>query len=351
MVSENAAYTLLASADWFPERFDAASANFSFVKADLATIASQTFLDHRWNRAGLEQRSASASSLLCILPQHNPKLNFIWHTGFCCSTLLAKALNDSATNLSICEPQILVNTADAKRAGLFVRRPGFGDIPKLTFHLLARKRSPALAVTVKPAPAANVLLRDAAGQTLGAMLFLYSDCRSFLISTAKLGEEGRKYARRMFLALLGDGHAQAQWPPARLLSLSDLELAALVWHMQIAEFLRSWPMVQARARSLDCDAFLADPLETLIRLGEFLSLDIGSEKLAESVTGPLFRQNAKDPNATLDSRIRREQNDAIARQLGPDLDRIVLRSYEICPSTPRGAPLSNPLITIEKKYV
>jgi hypothetical protein len=350
-VSENASYTLLASADWFPERFDSASANFSFVKAEFAMIAGQRFLDHRWDRAGLEQRSASASSLLSVLPRQKPKLNFIWHTGFCCSTLLAKALNHSANNLSLCEPQILVDAADAKRAGLFARRPAFSDIPKLIFHLLAPKRSPAPAVTVKPAPAANVLLRDAATQTAGAMLFLYSDCRSFLISTAKLGEEGRKYARRMFIALLGDGHILAQWPPRKLLSLSDLELAALVWHMQIAEFVRNWRLVQARARSLDCDAFLINPFETLSRLDEFLSLNIGSEKLAEVVAGPLFQQNAKDPNVSLGSGLRREQNEAIARQLGPDLDRIVSRSYEICPSTPRGAPLPNPLITIEKKYI
>jgi len=265
-VSESAAHTLLAGADWFPDRFDAASASCSFVKADLATIASQTFLDHRWNRARLEQRSASASSLLSVLPQDRPNLNFIWHTGFCCSTLLAKALGDPANNLSLCEPQILVHAADAKRAGVFVREPAFSDIPKLIFHLLARKMPPALAVTVKPAPAANVLLREAAAHTSGAMLFLYSDCRSFLISTAKLGEEGRKYARRMFIALLGDGHPQAQWPPGKLLLLSDLELAALVWHMQIAEFLRNWPSVQGRASSLDCDAFLANPLETLTRV-------------------------------------------------------------------------------------
>jgi hypothetical protein len=350
-VSETGAETLLGNPQWFPERLDVASANFSFVKADFANLASQAFLDHRWNRSGLEHRSASASSLLSMLPQDRPKLNFIWHTGFCCSTLLAKALNGPSNNLSLCEPQVLVNAAEAKRAGLFVRRPASKDIPKLIFHLLARKMSPELAVTVKPAPAANVLLRDAATQTAGAMLFLYSDCRSFLISTAKLGEEGRKYARRMFLALLGDGHAQATLPPAQLLSMSDLELAALLWHMQIAEFLRNWPLVQPRARSLDCDAFLTNPLETLTQVSDFFSLHVGSEKLAEAVSGPLFRQNAKDPSSSLDFRMRREQNDAIAGQLGPDLDRIVSRSYEICLSTSRRAPLPNPLIEIEKKYV
>lgn len=342
---------LLGNPHWFPAHFDAKFGELNLVKAGYDTLASQTFLDHRWDRRYLERRNLPVSSIHSILPQHQPALNFIWHTGFCCSTLLAKALNDPFKNLALSEPQILVDIADARRSGWFARNPAQGELPQMIFQLLARSPSSQLAVTVKLAPAANVLLREAATQTAGAMLFLYSDCRSFLISTAKLGEEGRKYARRMFIALLGDGHAQAQWPPGQLLLLSDLELAALVWHMQIAEFLRNWSSVQARARSLDCDAFLANPLETLTRLDDFFSLNMESKKLTEVVSGPLFQQNAKDPNSPLDSAMRREQNEAVARQLGPDLDRIVSRSYEICPATPRGAPLPNPLIAIAKKYV
>jgi hypothetical protein len=141
------------------------------------------------------------------------------------------------------------------------------------------------------------------------------------------------------------------WPPEQLSRLSDLKVAALLWHMQIAEFARNWPLVESRARSLDCDALLMKPLETLNRLDEFFSLGFGREKLAEIASGPVFQKNAKDPGMPLDLRLRREQNDAIARQLGPSLDDIVAWSYEACPATSRAAPLPKPLIAIEKRYL
>ncbi len=337
----------MADPAWFPTHLDRASGSLRFVRTDYPIIASQSFLDHRWDRGLLEQNSTGVSSLLPLLPPEQPNLNLIWHTGFCCSTLLAKAVTEPASNLSLCEPQILVDVAEAKRAP----QTRASDVPKLVLHLLARRLSREIAVTVKPAPAANVLLRDAATQTAGSMLFLYSDCGSFLVSVAKLATEGRNYARRMFLAILGDGHPQGQWSPKQLLSLSDLQVAALLWHMQIDEFLRSWPLVESRARSLDCEAFLADPVETLIRLDDFFSLGLGRNKILEVTSGPVFRTNAKDGRSPLDAESRRGQNEAVIRRLGTELERIVAWSYEVCPATPRGAPLPNPLVTIEKKYV
>jgi hypothetical protein len=342
---------VIRDARWFPEHFDASSGGLSFVATDSDVLASQTFLDTRWDRGRAERRRANAASMTDQLPQELPRPNFIWHTGFCCSTLLAKALDRPGHNLSLCEPQILVEVADAKRAGVLARTSQSARIPQLIFHLLGRGFAPGARMTLKPAPAANCLVREAALHTSGPMLFLYSDCRSFLISIAKMGEVGRKYARRMFLAVLGDGHPPAQWPVTQLLSLSDLEIAALVWHMQVAEFLRNWPLLGTkRAFSLDCDAFLASPADVLARLDEIFSLNLGAERAREVAATPLFGRNAKDAERAYDSRLRNEEHGRVEEQLGGDLDSIVKTSYNLCRATPRGAPLPDPLVTIDKAY-
>jgi hypothetical protein len=338
-------------ARWFPVGFDARSGEISFVATDRRSVAEQAFLDGRWNRDGLARRRESVKALLGKASQLRPRMNFIWHTGFCCSTLLAKALDHPARNLSLCEPQILVEIADAKRAGAFAHNPSAARIPQVVFQFLGRSFSPGAGVTVKPAPAANHLLPEAALHTAGKMLFLYSDCRSFLISIAKMSEDGRKYARRMFLAILADGNPQAQWPAGQLLKFSDLEIAALVWHMQIAQFRRDWPDVAAsRAMSLDCDALLVSPLDTVSKVGAFFELELDGEHLADVVGGPLFRRNAKNPAEPYDADRRRKDHEAVGRQIGPEIDGIVAWSYQLCSTTPRAMPLSHPLVTVDKAY-
>ncbi len=335
-------------AAWFPDGFDARSGEFLFVKAEREQLSSQTFLDRRWDRTGFARARGSARTLLA--PSSLPSPNIIWHTGFCCSTLLAKTLDRPGCNLSLCEPQILVDVADAKRSGT-VPPDSLADIAQRAFHLLSRPHADGEQVTLKPAPAANALLREATVRTSAPMLFLYSDCRTFLLAICKLGEEGRKYVRRLFLALLADGHPQAQWPPPRLLSLSDLELAAMVWHMQIAEMRRSLPHLNSgRMASLDCDAFLFAPAETLQRMSHFFSLGLGGDYVHGVVAGPLFRRNAKTGEEPFNARRRSEDHARIERHMPGEVDRIVAQSYAICRDTPRALPLPQPLLPIDKDY-
>lgn len=335
---------------WFPEGFDPHRDEFSFVATDRQQLATNAFLDGRWNRTGARHLRASAKDVLPHAVETHTAPGIVWHTGFCCSTLLARALDQPGANLSLCEPQVLVDIAEAQRTQLLSGDAVSVAVRRALF-LLSRPFAPNERVTLKPSPAANSLLPDAAKQTAGPMLFLFSDCTSFVISICRMGEQGRKYVRRLFLALLADGHAQGKWPVPKLLSLSDLELAAIVWHMQIAEFLRVWPgLGRGRAASLDCDAFLAQPEETLVRTDRFFSLGIGANRLREMAAAPLFRRNAKTGEDAFDASRRREEHARVAEQMADDLKRIVAQSYEICRSTPRAAPLPDPLLPIDKSY-
>jgi hypothetical protein len=338
----------LADPHWFSEGFDSQRGEFLLVAADRPLLAAQTFLDGRWERSG-SPRLRAGSAIDRPSATSNPA-RIIWHTGFCCSTLLARMLDRPSRNLSLCEPQVLVDIAAARRTGA-VSRDAASSAAQHALVLLSRPFSPGEHVTIKPSPAANALLQLITVPAGQRMLFLYSDCRSFLISIYKMGEEGRKYIRRLFLALLADGHIQARWPTVKLLMMSDLELAAVLWHMQIAEFLRVWPALEpGSAASLDCDAFLGSPEDASVRLNKLFSLGIGAEYLRDVIAGPLFHRNSKTGEAEFDVTRRAVEHQRIEQEIGGDLDRIVAQSYQLCRDTPRTVPLPNPLLPIEKSY-
>src|SRR5262249_55573851 len=155
--------------------------------------------------------------------------------------------------------------------------------------------------------------------TTGKMLFLFSDCRSFVISIARLGNDGWRYARGMFATQLRSGHLGAEWSGPCLWDLSDMQVAAFVWHLQMSEFLRDWHLLgNDRARSLDCDAFLSAPEETLAALDEFFGLGLGPQHIAATVASPLFQRKAKGGHGSFDAGRRRAEYDAVAESLGPE---------------------------------
>lgn len=332
---------------WFPDHIGARGGELDFIRADREAIAAQAFLDQRWTRTVTERRRESVHTLLPRVPHQTPPLNWLWHTGLCCSTLLAKAITRDGRNLALCEPQILLDLADMKRAG-FARDGEYARLSQLVFHLLSRAFVPGTRVTAKPTPAANVLIGQVAAQTSGNMVVLYSDCRSFLISVIKMGEGGRRFVRNLLATILGDGNAPANWDPRAFVAMTDIEAAAVAWHLQIAQFLRVWPTLGPRVRSLDCDAFLDAPATVLSRLDRFLSLNLGEDHIREVTTGALFKQDAKR-GVPFSAARRREEQHHIATELGPALDRIVTRSYDLFP-TPRGVPLPEPIAAVDKTY-
>jgi hypothetical protein len=319
---------VIGNADWFPDNVDFNRNTFGFVRTDRKVLSRESFLDSRWNRSALARVDVPISAISSAVEKlPRPKLNFIWHTAFCCSTLIARCLDAENANLSLKEPQILILLAEAKRAGRQIS--GSTDA---AFGLLARGREQVL---VKPTNAVNNLIPDALRTTDGRMLFLYSDCKSFLVSIAKKGEMGRIFARKLFGLFAADGHPQAKWPWQTLFELSDMQVAALVWHMQIAEFRRSRDV--SRSAALNCDEFLAHPREMLEKLNVFFGLGLSATQLDAAL--PLLARNAKDANESFNAERRAAEASDAAKVFGGELDTVVEWSYRACPETPRGNPL------------
>ncbi|HEX2593139.1 MAG TPA: hypothetical protein VHL34_16685 [Rhizomicrobium sp.] len=339
---------------WFVEDFVLDAKALSFVQTTgRGSLAQEPFLDYRWDRTKLLRQRVDEAALVARFASDAPlpPLNFIWHTSFCCSTLIAETLDAPGRNLSLREPFVLVPLADAKRAGAFTDYRVSPRLPEVVFRLLARSSGDGSPVTVKPSNFANTLVLDAALKTSGKMLFLYSDLASFLTSVSKGRLKLHKYARQLFANIAGDDGRPLPWSVAQLVRFSDLEIAAIAWHLQIAEFQRGWQVLEdGRKASLDCDAFLADPAGTLRALDGFFGFGLGEAHVGQVLNGPLLKRHAKSPGEAFDARVRQAANAAVWREMGADIERIVRWSYEQFPETPRGAPLPGALVEVQKAY-
>jgi len=335
---------LLRDPRWFLEDYRAEQNAFALVATDRASLASQPFLDQRWNRSALRHVQAPITGIEQRIPVSEalPGLNFIWHTSLCCSTIIAESLDCPGHNLALREPFVLVSVADARRAHGHRGRAMPARLPELTFRLLAKPEAEGAQVTVKPSNFANILAQDAARQTAGQALFLYSSLERFLLAIAKGGFQTGKYARRLFANIAGDSGQPLPWPPATVFEMSDLEIAALAWHLQIAEFQRSISAYgSSRAASLDCEDFLHAPLETLEKINALLALGLPRDRL-EVAAQRLPTRDAKRVGVDYDAAARNESNQRTKQLFGNDLAEIVAWSYRACPGTPRGA-LANAL--------
>jgi hypothetical protein len=318
---------------WFLDGLDPASGQASFVLTDRAALSAEPFLDHRWRRQG-ETRVDVPLSGLGAISAEPATLSFIWHTSFCASTLLAACLDAAGGCLALREPRVLVIMAALKRSGQ-LRDP---VLARAVFTLLARRFSPGEQVLIKPSNSANTLIAEAAVLTKGPMLLLYSDCESFLISMARKGAAGFSYVRELFMTLAADGHPAGRWPAEQLFKLTDLQMAALVWRMQMEGLEAASKTLGGRARSLDCRRFLDDPGPVLCALDDFLGLSLGRETTLQAPAGPLFTRDVKHPGESFDPEARAGEGRRLRARLGPDIDAVLASMAQAFPHPPKLAP-------------
>lgn len=299
---------------WFLETLDLRTGMARFVRAGREALAAEPFLDPKWDRTGLDAAEIAWSAL--PQPRERPRLGMIWHTSFCCSTLIAGLLDRPGKCLALKEPRALVDLADLKRRGDLGRTP---DLTARVLGLFARRFAPGEAVVIKPSNAANALVLPAAAQADGPILLLHSPIDDFIVSVAKAGEPLRAYVRTLMLTLLAD-QPHARFGLAELARMTDLQVAALAWQLQMAALARAATALGDRCRTLDSSVFLADPEAALEALAPLFGLDtVPDAALAhDPKTGRPY-----DPAA------RAESARAAVAALGADLDPLVAWSFKV----------------------
>lgn len=299
---------ILSDPAWFPEGLDTGRDIIRFARVTREGLASTPFLDQRMApiiTGRTELRLSEAMAAWKGGKARKPLMPaFLFHSAFCCSTLLARALDAPGTCLALKEPDILMQLANALRVDDSLKRnpDGAQALSSFVFALLARPFATGERVLVKPTNSANNLIEPVRRSGARALI-LYGDLRSFLVSVIKKGEPCKGFMRLQYNIFSLDAGGLAAIPHRQAMGLTDLQVAALVWRHQMEEF-SSHLDADAGLASLDFKHLLAEPAPVLKAVSRQLKLRLTDAQIAAAATGPVFRENSKAADEAYDPKTR-----------------------------------------------
>lgn len=300
----------LADPAWLPHIYQPRDDTLIFAHLPREAQRKLPFLDPRFVTRDLESAPAPLSHLppATVAKQAGP-VHFVFHTGFCCSTLLARALDLPGVSMGLKEPGVLVNFADYWWNSR--RNAGALEALSITIDLLSRPFTKGEAQIVKPSITVNHIIPQIlhARQDAKAIL-LFSSLDTFLRAIARRGVEGRIFARQLFRQFAPINPLESGFSEADALLQADLQVAAQAWLMQ-ASFMEQLAkrFGRNRLRVLNCESILNDGAGTLLQVGAFFDLNISAAAADAIASGPIFREHAKEFGRAFDAAAQRRQYD------------------------------------------
>jgi hypothetical protein len=300
---------LIRDPEWQPYRYDLEREALVFAHLPRVLQQRVTFLDHRYLPDVQRSQPVSAADLMrgAAGVQARP-MHFIFHTAFCCSTLLARAFDQPGASMGLKEPQVLNSFAEAWCMGRVTANtePAFCTV----LDLLSRPLAPGEVQVVKPSNIANIVAgRILALRPQSKAIFLFSPLKDYLEASARKGAAGRAFNRDFFgpfhRAMPLDASVSAS-------ALADMQVAASLWLMQV-RFLSeiAGRLGRERVQTLNANSFLAAPAETLERAGAFFEIPLPAPAHWQDVaSGPIFYEHAKNLGTPYNAK--RQKNDLAA---------------------------------------
>ena len=292
---------LLSEAEWLPEHWDP-SGKLQFVRLPRDQHGDVTFLsDEYLGPLNLPASSAALNDLRQQGEGNAPAPQYIFHSAFAASTLLARALDVPGIAMGLKEPQILNELAEAARAQALS-----GDPLRAVVQLLARPFAPGEKVVIKPSNVVNLLAPSLLELDPGSnAIFLYAPLPRFLRSIADKGLWGRRWIRRLQALIARDTGLDFGLSAAERFELTDLQVAALAWLMQHSQGAALLARFPDRVRTLDSETFLAERARTIAATARHFGLAIDETRAGDIAAGPAFATYSKeigrafDPEAAL----------------------------------------------------
>lgn len=278
--------------NWLADRFDDARDQVQFVYAPRAVHDAVVFLSDEYLPPDGERKIIARSEIAALSCDHAP-LHFIFHSAFCCSTLLARTFDLPGQSMGLKEPHLLQDIVGYGIRGASSEQRD--DALAMALALLARPFGTDEAVIVKPSCVVNSLAAPILADRFAARaLFLYAPLRIFLGSIARKGITGRLWARELFTTLRKSGLADLGYSDDELFGQTDLQIAGLAWlaqHMHFTELANS--VEPGRVRMLDSESLIAQPEAALAALSALFGIHLTSEQIAAIVQGPAFTSHSK----------------------------------------------------------
>lgn len=279
-------------AAWLAHRYDPGHDAVHFLPVSREVHAQATFATDDYLPAGLVPLVVRRQDAIAAAPPRAP-LHFLFHSAFCCSTLLARAFDRPGWGMGLKEPVILNDLIGWRRRG--GQGPDMAEVLDDVLTLLSRPFGPGEMVCIKPSTAVNALapailtLREESCAVL-----LHAPLRTYLGSIARKGLDGRLWVRTLLAGMLDDKLVHLGFGPRDYLGQTDLQVAAVGWLANQQLFARLVSQFgAARVRTLDSATLMRDPLAVLTAFAALTGHGLDSSTAAEIAAGPAFRTHSK----------------------------------------------------------
>ncbi len=308
---------VLSEASWFPISLTSDYRSIVFAKTNANALGSEPFLDSRFYQGIAERCSVSVDEIPPTPFQQEP--SWIFHSAFCCSTLLAAALYETQGCLALKEPDVLMGLANAKRMLPKTEegRSRYNLLKDRVFTTLSRQHDDR-PIVIKPTNTANNLLEDVLA--LGhRVTIITSSLPDFLVSVAKKGEACRNFIRTVYNIFSLDPFGLQHFPSRQAMTFTDFQVSTLIWRAQMELFSEMAARNPDQIVTLTDREFLANKEQTLSKLCGHFDLRVDEDTIHGLVDGPFFEVNAKFDDQRFSDQIRDEQSNLVKAMFDDDI--------------------------------
>jgi len=312
---------ILQDRAWMPHRVRNDAETIELVHLPEEERRNLTFLDHRYVSKSAPRLELPVASITENAPAPNEgTCHYIFHSAFCGSTLLARALDIDGIATVFKEPRAIHDLA------CILPTSEWPNNQKLALQavldLMERPPLPGKRTILKPSNLANPLIERMLEVRPGSnAVLMYAPLEKYLLSIAR----SRRWTWARRLARLCERHCEVElrWTDD-LLMLTDLQIAAYVWLHYQAQFhrlLREFP--RGRLASLRSDVFFAQPDEVLAAATELFGLALNGDQIEAITAGPVFHRHSKWQTESFDAATRKREEVLVRLAFGPEIDHAV----------------------------
>jgi len=322
---------------WFPDRYDPGQNAVHFRRLTRGDHRAATFLTDDYLPANTPRLVISRDEAIAAAPLTGP-IHYIFHSAFCCSTLLARAFDAPGTAMGLKEPMLLNDLVGWKARG--GPPADLAAVLDDALTLYARPFGAGEAVVVKPSNVVNgfasamLTVRPAA-----RALLLHAPLRVFLGSIARNGMWGRVWVRTLLIKQLHDGLAWPGMTSEDFIGQTDLQAAAIGWLAQQALFTRLASRFPQRVRTLDSETLMADPAAAVAALAALFGIALD---VAAVIAGPAFGQHSK--HGTAFDAAARAAEATMAELHADEIDKVAIWAEAVAATAGLALTLPAPLV-------
>lgn len=331
---------LLADPEWFAHRYVEGDDAFRLIRLARGEHAEMPFLTDDYLGTARPFHDISATDCLSALGRG--ELHFLFHSAFCGSTLLARALDRPGLAMGLSEPLALNDVVGFRRRG--APPPAVARLADGALRLLARPFGAGEAVVVKPSnllnPLAELLM---AIQNDAKAVFLFAPLETFLISVVRKGLHCRIWVRELLEGYLREGYVDLGFAADDYFKLSDLQVAAVGWLAQHARFGELAAKLDGRIGTLDANLMTARPAEAISVVAAHYGLIADAATVAEIVAGPAFGKHSKS-GAAFDAGQRSREYAAARSAHGEEIGMVLAWAEKVAEVTGVSMTAPNPLL-------